>query len=146
MGGHVRGLALLTAVIVAAAGCDEALSDLTGPTENLTPSFTSIQRDILSASDSAGRPACVSCHNGNPFVPGNFGAATAYSALVGARSFQRPALQRVTPGNPEASYLLHKLEGRAGIAGGRMPLNGPYLTEGQIRVVRRWIELGALND
>ena len=31
-------------------------------------------------------------------------------------------------------------------AGVRMPLNGPYLTEGQVLVIRRWIEIGAPNN
>ena len=146
MAKRVSALALAAVICSLTAACDEALSDLTGPTENLEPTFTSIQRDILSASDSSGRPACTSCHNGNPFVPGNWSPATAYAQLVGRASFQRPALLRVAPGNPDASYLVHKLEGRAGIGGVRMPLNGPYLTDGQIRVIKRWIELGARND
>ena len=50
----------------------------------------------------------------------------------------------VKPGDPESSYLIHKMEGRTGIVGREMPFNGPpFLTEGQIRVVKRWIELGA---
>ena len=43
-------------------GCDEKLSDLTGPTPNLAPTFTSIQRDIFTSSDSSGRAACSNCH------------------------------------------------------------------------------------
>ena len=40
---------------------------------------------------------------------------------------------RVIAGDPENSYLIHKLEGRTGIVGVRMPFNGgPYLTDGQI--------------
>ena len=50
------------------------------------------------------------------------------------------------PGDPENSYLIHKLEGRSTIAGVRMPLNGPYLEAGQILVIRRWIEIGAPNN
>ena len=134
---------------VAASGCDEALSDITGPTRDLQPTFSSIQRDIFDAADSAGRPACTQCHRpGGPFVPGtlNLTAGASYATLVGVNSFERPALRRVAPGDPENSYLIHKLEGRAGIGGVRMPLGGPYLTDGQIRVIRRWIELGAPND
>ena len=47
------------------------------------------------------------------------------------------------PAIPTASYLVQKVEGGAGIVGVRMPLNGPYLTAGQILILRRWIELGA---
>jgi hypothetical protein len=50
----------------------------------------------------------------------------------------------VAPGDPERSYLIHKLEGRPGIVGLQMPRNGPpYLTAGQIQVIKRWIEIGA---
>ena len=57
-----------------------------------------------------------------------------------------PGAVRVIAGDPENSYLIHKLEGRSGIVGARMPLLGPYLTDGQIVVIRRWIETGARND
>jgi hypothetical protein len=51
------------------------------------------------------------------------------------------------PGNPDASYLIQKLEGAPGIVGQRMPrTNGPFLTPGQISIIRRWIELGAQNN
>jgi hypothetical protein len=42
---------------------------------------------------------------------------------------------------------VQKVEGRAGITGQRMPFNGgPYLTSGQILILRRWIELGASRN
>jgi hypothetical protein len=124
------------------SACDEKLSDLTGPTPNLKPTLTSIQSEIFSQ-------RCVSCHTGNGrFLPGvmNLTDGNAYASLVGVPSIQRPALQRVAPGDVENSYLIHKVEGRSGIGGQRMPLNGTALTEGQILVIKRWIELGAPNN
>ena len=57
---------------------------------------------------------------------------------------QVPPLRYVVPGDPEYSYLLHKADGRPGIVWRRMPFNGPpYLTDGQILILRRWIEIGA---
>jgi len=57
------------------------------------------------------------------------------------------SLLRVAPGDPENSYMIHKLDGRPGIVGQRMPRGtGPFLSDGQILVIRRWIELGANND
>jgi hypothetical protein len=42
---------------------------------------------------------------------------------------------------------VHKLEGRSDIVGVRMPIGGPpFLTDGQMLVVRRWIQSGAKND
>jgi hypothetical protein len=53
----------------------------------------------------------------------------------------------VIPGDPDNSYLVQKLEGTQGIIGQRMPrTGGPYLTSGQMLVIRRWIQLGARND
>jgi hypothetical protein len=126
----------------ALSACDEKLSDLTGPTPNLQPTLSSIQREILS-------PRCVACHNGvGRFLPGvmNLTEGNAYASLVGVASIEQAGLQRVAPGDPENSYLIHKVEGRAGIIGQRMPLTGTPLTDGQILVIRRWIELGAPND
>jgi hypothetical protein len=139
---------LRTGLFIAAAGlglgaCDEKLSDITGPTPNLQPTLSSIQREIFS-------PRCTACHNGTrPFLPFamNLTEGNSYASLVGVASIQKAALQRVAPGDPENSYIVHKLEGRAGITGLRMPLTGPpYLTDGQILVIRRWIEIGAPNN
>jgi hypothetical protein len=134
---------------VAAAGCDESLSDVAGPTPNLTPTFASIQRDIFEAADSSGRPACSACHNpnGGAFrqVGLDLSTSGSYDSLVGVRSAQK-GLLRVAAGDPENSYLLHKLEGRTDIIGNRMPNRGPYLSEGQLAILRRWIELGARRD
>jgi hypothetical protein len=48
------------------------------------------------------------------------------------------------PGDPESSYLVHKVDGRRGIVGNRMPNDGPpFLTDGQIQILERWIEIGA---
>ena len=50
---------------------------------------------------------------------------------------------RVNPGNPDASYLVQKIEGTAAV-GVRMPANGPpYLPQDRIDLVRRWIAAGA---
>jgi hypothetical protein len=149
MRGRVLGLGLAAAVFTGTAACDESLSTLGGPTPNLEPTFASIASQIFTTTDSAGRPACSNCHNAAtaPFTGLNLSSsAAAYATLVNVGSRGRPGVQRVSPGNPENSYLIHKLEGRPGIVGVRMPLNGPYLSDGQIRIIRRWIELGANND
>jgi len=141
--------ALAVTITVGAAACDESLPDITGPTPNLVPTFSSIQNEIFNNSDSSGRAACTQCHNaiGRLFNGLDLSPAVAYVNLVGVGSRGKPGAVRVIAGDPENSYLIHKLEGRAGIVGVRMPLSGPpYLTDGQILVIRRWIELGARND
>jgi hypothetical protein len=138
----------LAGVLVAALGvaaCDENLRDIVGPTPDLEPTFASIEQEIFQTTDSAGRAACANCHTGRiPNVSINFSPGVdSYALLVNVPSRQRPAMMLVAPGDPDNSYLLHKLEGRSTIVGLRMPRNPPYLTEGQISVVRRWIEIGA---
>ena len=57
-------LAALTLALstMTAAGCDETLSKIAGPTPTLEPTFSSIRTNIIEAQDSAGRRACVQCH------------------------------------------------------------------------------------
>ena len=145
-----RRFALVTILCaVLAAGCDESLESVAGPTPNLTPTFASIQRDIFQASDSSGRPSCTSCHNpnGGAFRAVGLDLSTeGYASLVGVASRQRPNVLRVAPGDPANSYLIQKIEAQADIVGVRMPLRGPFLTDGQIAIIERWIELGAKND
>ena len=132
------------------ASCDEKLSSITGPTPDLSPSFASIQRTIFSASDPSGRLACVGCHTDqgrNPAGPGLvLLEGRSHQQLVGRPSVGRSGATLVIPGDPDNSYLIRKLEGRD-IAGLRMPRNdGPFLTEGQILVIRQWILDGAPNN
>jgi hypothetical protein len=144
---------LVTLAIAAtmwSAACDEKLSDLTGPTPNLEPTFSTIQRDIFESTDAAGRVRCTGCHNTAfaAFTAGlNLESAVAYASLVNVRSVEKPGLLRVAPNDPDNSYLIHKLEGRSDIVGTRMPRGqGPFLTEGQMTVIRRWITIGAPNN
>lgn len=134
----------------ASAACDEKLSDLTGPTPDLTVTFTSIQRDIFNARDSAGRPACTQCHAAGGIAAGTgliLTEGVSYANLVNRTSRLRPGETLVIPGDPSNSYLVRKLEGDPNINGVRMPFaGGPYLTGGQMAVIRRWIELGAANN
>jgi hypothetical protein len=137
------------AVFAGTAACDEALSDLTGPTPNLQPTFSSIQQEIFNTTDSSGRLACVNCHTSVGRVPaaGLDLTGNAHARLVGVSSVQRPGVLRVAPGDPDNSYIVHKLEGRSDIVGGRMPRGaGPFLTDGQMLVIRRWIAEGAANN
>jgi hypothetical protein len=140
-------LTVLSAVLV--GGCDESLASLAGPTPALTPTFSSIQRDIFQAADSSGRPSCVSCHNPNGLAFRAVGldlSTEGYGSLVGVPSRQKPGVLRVAAGDPAGSYLIQKIEGRSDISGVRMPMRGPFLTEGQVAIIKRWIELGARRD
>jgi hypothetical protein len=140
-------LALLAA---GSSACDEKLSDIAGPSPNLQPTFSSIQREIFEGTDASGRTACSQCHTDVGRTPSgglNLRHDVAFANLVNVPSRGKPALVRVLPGDPENSYLIHKLEGRPGIVGDRMPRgSGPFLTSGQISILSRWIAPGAKND
>ena len=150
MTGRVRQVMLAAALIVGAGGCDEKLSDVAGPTPDLEPTLSSIQREIFNTTDSSGRVACIQCHTDNGRVQtGNLVLleGRSYNQLVGRASSLKPGAVLVVPNDPDGSYLIQKLEGRSDIIGQRMPrTGGPFLTDGQIRIIRRWIELGAQND
>jgi hypothetical protein len=108
----------------------------------LQPTFSSIRTQIFQV-------WCTSCHTGVGRVPEGglrLDANVAYSELVNAQSVGRPSTVRVVPGNADASYLVHKLQGRSDIAGDRMPLGGPYLSQTDIDVIRSWIAQGAANN
>jgi hypothetical protein len=143
-------LILLMGAAASFGACDEKLSDVAGPSPNLQPTFSSIQSQIFETRDLAGRAACTECHTDvgkRPSGGMNLRHEVAYANLVNVPSRDKRGAIRVIPGDPENSYIIHKLEGRSGIVGERMPQSGaPFLTAGQITIIKRWIETGAKND
>jgi hypothetical protein len=88
-------------------------------------------------------PLCTTCHAGGAAPLGlRLEPGVSYAMLVTVASVEVPELARVSPGNPDASYLVHKIEGRAAV-GARMPLGGPPLPQTSIDNVRQWIGAGA---
>jgi hypothetical protein len=142
---YMLALALLTGL--AAVACDQKLSTLAGPTPNLEPTFVSVQSQIFETTDLAGRRACIGCHTNVGRTPAggmNLTHDVAYDQIVNVASARKPGAIRVIPGDPENSYLIHKVAGLPGIVGIRMPFSGaPFLTDGQILIMKRWIAIGA---
>lgn len=98
--------------------------------------FTQVQETIFT-------PACTICHAGAAAPLGlRLDAPNSRALLVGVPSVQVPSLLLVVPGDPAASYLVHKIEGRAAV-GERMPLGGPALPQSSIDLLRQWIAAGA---
>lgn len=129
-----------TCALSACAGDGDGLDENGRPLEEdsgtLQPTFQSIQDRVLT-------PACTGCHAGAAAPLGlRLDEGSSYALLVNAPSVEVPALRRVQPGNPNASYLIQKLEGTAAV-GSRMPLNAPPLPAATIAVVRQWIADGA---
>lgn len=96
------------------------------------------------------------CHGGTAMAGGlNLGmsAATSHAALVGVPSTQVPSMLRVRPGEPSASWLMHKLDGTmamvpacqspASSCGVSMPERAELLPTAERDLIRRWIAVGA---
>lgn len=69
-----------------------------------------------------------------------------YAILVGVKAWYSD-LKRVEPGEPENSYLLHKLKGtqdKVNGHGAQMPFGGAPLAKEKIDLVAQWISEGAL--
>jgi hypothetical protein len=136
------GMALLAACAGNGAGLDangEPLGSGDAPPAPLTANFQSIQDNVFT-------PICVRCHSGAGAPQGlQLDAAHSYALLVGVPSNEDSGLERVKPGAPDASYLIRKLQGSAGIVGAQMPFGGPPLPQATIDVVRQWISDGAAN-
>jgi len=137
---HRRWIACLVLGIVL-AGCEHA-DPLTGDTGGAT--LSSIQANIFDT-----HCALSGCHiGGSSSLPGslNLRAGEAYSNIVGVSSVEQPALRRIDPGNPDNSYLVHKIQGEPGISGSRMPFGRPALSQEQIDLIREWVANGAMDN
>jgi hypothetical protein len=144
---RIRPWFLLALAAAVTAGCDQSLSSVAGPSPNLEPTFSSMQANIFEATDAAGRAACITCHTnvGHPPSGGlNLTHDVAYDQLVNVASRAKANAVRVIPGDSENSYIVLKLQGSPGIVGRRMPFSGaPFLTDGQMLILKRWIAIGA---
>jgi len=135
-------LPLLFSLLAACGGSGEGLDENGRPisedggSQGLIAEFQSIQDNVFT-------PACTTCHSGAAAPLGfRLDENSSYAMLVNAPSTEVPSLMRVNPGQPDASYLIQKLEGRAAV-GARMPLNQPPLPQETINVIREWIANGA---
>jgi hypothetical protein len=106
------------------------------------PTLQEIQASVFT-------PICSGCHTGptSAVLPSGMNlssAAASYVSLVGVASIGVPATQRVQAGNPDASFLIQKLEQATPPGGGaRMPFGQPPLSAQTIGTVREWIAAGA---
>jgi hypothetical protein len=138
MFGALCAVCVLTACAGNGEGLDENGQPQQGDTGALQPTFQSIQDHVFT-------PVCTACHAGAAAPLGlRLDEGASYAMLVNAPSVEASALLRVQPGDPDASYLIQKLEGTAAV-GARMPLNGPPLPQQTIAVIRQWITDGAAD-
>ncbi len=147
--GSRRAWALAAALAVVLGGCPAANDDDSTPTDDddddasatpLEPTWDNVF-DLLSFR--------CGCHDAEQREGGMYDltdAATAWSVIVDVPSEALPSMDRIEPGDPEASYLLLKVQDRHRSVGGdgaRMPPTGFALTPTRIALIRDWIEDGA---
>ena len=111
---------------------------LAPPVPSLAPTLDSIQANVFSVNC-----AIPGCHGGGSVQFGlRLDPGFSYGNLVNVASPRDSNLIRVIPGNPDASFIIQKLEGTQTL-GDRMPDFGPYLPQSTIDVIRQWIANGA---
>jgi hypothetical protein len=130
-------------LIISSCGKLESPTSAGGSTDPIDPTatFTRVKNEIFT-------PTCaqLGCHGtigtqeNLVLTPG-----VAYSNIVGVSSIEMPQLARVTPGDPNNSYLYRKVTG-AGITGAQMPNGLTPLNDAQLKLIRDWIRRGAPND
>ncbi|MEZ4699596.1 MAG: hypothetical protein R2834_04645 [Rhodothermales bacterium] len=133
-------LTYIALFVLVLAGCEK--DDPVGPDpNNQTATFTDIQNTIFTTSC-----ALSGCHAGaSPQQGMNLSAGQAYANIVNVPSNENPQMNRITPNDPDNSYLFLKISG-TNISGSRMPLGGSPLSDDKIAMVREWIEDGAPNN
>jgi hypothetical protein len=137
-------ISLMALALTACAGNGEGLDSGGQPLSEggsstaLSANFNSIQTNVFT-------PVCTACHAGASAPVGlRLDEGNSYNLLVGIPSTEVPGLLRVRAGDPDNSYLIQKLEGRAAV-GAQMPLGGPPLPVSTIAFIRQWIADGAIR-
>lgn len=138
--------ALLIACAAGCAGNGQGLDQNGQPIAAGGGGNGTITADFQSIQDNVFTPICSKCHIGASAPEGlQLDAGHSYNLLVGVASVEQPSLQRVAAGDPDSSYMVHKIEGAPGITGGQMPLGETPLPQATIDAIRQWITNGAPN-
>jgi hypothetical protein len=132
---HGESMRSVMWVVLGLWGCDGDKDDTADTATG--DDFEAIRDDILLRSC-----AFSSCHGAGA---GGFTVSEDMTrdALVGAPTALNPAVLLVVEGDPDASYLVRKLEGGPNIQGELMPPDGPPLSTEEIGRIRDWIAAGA---
>lgn len=144
---EIRRLIAIAAMLLALAACGGGGGENGQPLGGnvpLGPTLASIQANIFT-------PTCAyssGCHQGAGAQQGlQLDDGFSRGNLVNVVSPQDATAIRVRPGDPDASFLIHKLEGMqpggAPIVGARMPADMNYLQQSTVNVIREWILNGA---
>lgn len=139
-GRAIATLLLPLALCSISCGADEPVGRIIGG--GVQPTLSSIQQNVFT-------PSCAlsGCHAPPaPQLGQDLSPGSSYTSLVNVSSVERPELYRITPGDPNGSYLYMKITEASGILGSRMPQGAAPLPPDAILAIRTWIEDGAPND
>ena len=122
-------------------------SDTDADTDADSDSDTDVDTSATWATDVAPilEVRCAGCHFEPPVAPSGGFELVDRSSIVDVASDQVPGLPYVTPGDPDASYLWHKINGTqasVGGTGGAMPLSAS-LPASELATIEGWILGGA---
>lgn len=110
------------------------------------PTLSSIQTNLFNSSCALSSCHSSGAHKGELAL--NTGSS--YSQLVGVIADNEAAAADgkilVVPGDPDASFLIQKLEGPGADEGDLMPQTNDPLSQAEIDVIRQWITDGALDN
>jgi hypothetical protein len=95
-------------------------------------------------------PICSLCHTGGTSAPQGVDWTASHICLnVGRQSGEISTMKEIESGNPDASYMIWKIQGAGprgpgldSISGGQMPLNLTPLAPNTIQNMRDWIADG----
>ena len=132
------GLVMVSLGLVECAGDGRGIDGGMMNPPGIQPTLASLQVNVFT-------PRCTDCHfpGGPGPMPLDSEDAT-FQSLVNITSIFVPPLLRVAPGDPENSYIIHKIEGRPTILFDRMPPPPQAMLDSeQIEAIRQWILDGA---
>jgi len=134
---------LAVLVLIAACGGDDGTSPDNGNGDD-PPTLSGDVQPILTANCTTG------CHGGaQPILGQNLSGGQTIASTVNVAATELPTMDRIEPGDPDNSYLVHEIRGTqvsVGGAGERMPLGRDALTQAQIDIIRAWIADGAQDN
>jgi mono/diheme cytochrome c family protein len=136
----MRARLILAAVATLSVAATAASGSAQAPAAAAPVSF---EKDIAPLLESN----CAVCHLTGDEVGGMaLVADRIVPTAVGVASTEAPGLMRIKPGDPDASYLVAKLEGTQtthGGTGAQMPFGNAPLSAHDITLIRTWIAQGA---
>ena len=127
-------------VFVLLLSCETETSINQPESDTRQATFSFIEQNIF-------RPRCAlsGCHASDTKSANlDLSTAHAYSNLVNIKSIlSSQGLDRVEPGNSQASFLIKVLDGSNPT---KMPLNGTPLDQSSIDLIAKWIDEGAQDN